>query len=306
MTDAPTPAPLTAEELDGISMSLEAAWRRDKEKRPDKITEHWEADGINYHYARRLIAAARAQQPSLTPDGRTWQEAYTDLAAKNASLQAELVASQQPSLDLEISQAQQPSPDVQSPQGHAEDDTANRWVALADAPAEWMDGRRLVLAWDDSPTLKMHWETGWKKADGWKNTYGKPFSGEPTHLMLPAPSALRSSPQEGERDDWRPEVVAFANLMERQLRANAHKPGWKSDRADALFVRLREEAEELRWALVSDQTYDTSDRGARLTPEQHRMGRVGREAADVANFAMMIADVCGALSPPRSTQGGRG
>lgn len=75
----------------------------------------------------------------------------------------------------------------------------------------------------------------------------------------------------------RPEVLAFARLMERQLRANDHKPGWKNDTPVALMRRLEEEAQELNGALG-------------WSPVE-----VALEAADVANFAMMIADVCGCL-----------
>src|SRR5688572_3388734 len=75
-----------------------------------------------------------------------------------------------------------------------------------------------------------------------------------------------------------PEVWAFVGLMEERLWANAHKPGWKQDSAPALFRRLQEEAAELDGAI---------DFG---TP-----GEIAKEAADVANFAMMIADVCGGL-----------
>lgn len=113
----------------------------------------------------------------------------------------------------------------------------------------------------------------------------------------------RALAAEAERDGlrealaWRPEVRAFADLMEAQLRANDHKPGWKRDHWIDLFYRLREETLELYDALRDADTYDTSDRGARLTREQVFVS-AGREAADVANFAMMIADVCGALSPP--------
>lgn len=84
---------------------------------------------------------------------------------------------------------------------------------------------------------------------------------------------------------WRTEVITFANLMEQQLRANDHKDGWKGDTSDALHQRLLEEAEELSEALAwRSALFGDAD------PE-----RIGREAADVANFAMMIADVCGAL-----------
>lgn len=82
---------------------------------------------------------------------------------------------------------------------------------------------------------------------------------------------------------WRPEVRAFADLMEAQLKANDHKPGWKGDDPNALWSRLSDEALELTEE-VGDSARDPI--------------LVGKEAADVANFAMMIADVCGALSTP--------
>lgn len=83
---------------------------------------------------------------------------------------------------------------------------------------------------------------------------------------------------------WRPEVRAFADAMEAKLRENDHKPGWKGDHPRDLMRRLDEEANELRKLLPVG--------GARVTDG----GGVLREAADVANFAMMIADVCGSLS----------
>lgn len=49
----------------------------------------------------------------------------------------------------------------------------------------------------------------------------------------------------------RPEVLAFAQTMEEQLRANDHKPGWKNDPPIDLIARLREEVEEL------DKTHTT-------------------------------------------------
>lgn len=85
-----------------------------------------------------------------------------------------------------------------------------------------------------------------------------------------------------ELKDARPEVAAFALLMGAKLRENDHKGGWKGNTSGELWERLREEAVELAEVL-----------GA-LGPAAN----VGREAADVANFAMMIADVCGALATP--------
>lgn len=83
----------------------------------------------------------------------------------------------------------------------------------------------------------------------------------------------------------RPEVIAFARLMEDQLKANDHKPGWKGEDWWPLLMRMREETIELQEALAPGSRTDLP---AWWT-------RVGCEAADVANFALMIADVCGAL-----------
>lgn len=79
---------------------------------------------------------------------------------------------------------------------------------------------------------------------------------------------------------WRPEVVAFANAMEAQLRANDHKPGWKHDSPESLRMRIYDEWMELTEAL-------------RSIPRNENV--ILKEAADVANFAMMIADNWGSL-----------
>ncbi|MGO1303645.1 MAG: hypothetical protein ACTMKV_02550 [Sphingomonas parapaucimobilis] len=86
----------------------------------------------------------------------------------------------------------------------------------------------------------------------------------------------------------RPEVAAFAALMEQQLRANDHKGGWKNDTSFALWSRLLQEAIELNEARAT------------RNPDSER---IGREAADVANFAMMVADVMGALPLHKVDQG---
>jgi len=107
-------------------------------------------------------------------------------------------------------------------------------------------------------------------------------------MATPLSSAKRAD-HDGERSDgWRPEVRAFADLMEAQLRANDHKPGWKGEEWWPLLCRLREETLELQDALGPGSRTDLPAWSA----------RVGSEAADVANFAMMIADVCGALPAP--------
>lgn len=95
--------------------------------------------------------------------------------------------------------------------------------------------------------------------------------------------------------ELRPEVLAFAHLMERQLRANDHKAGWKNDLACDLIPRLREESIELEEA--TNRHAKRVQWGDDWVMEDTSVW-VGNEAADVANFAMMIADVCGALPTP--------
>lgn len=112
----------------------------------------------------------------------------------------------------------------------------------------------------------------------------------------------RQGPGPVEAVAWRPEVVAFANLMEAQLRANDHKPGWKGEFADELFPRIQEEAEELREAIVHHNRQVSLGDVALFLPQS--IAEVGREAADVANFAMMIADVCGALAATPTREAG--
>ena len=75
----------------------------------------------------------------------------------------------------------------------------------------------------------------------------------------------------------RPDVQWFALEMERALRANDHKGGWWNSANGWLLRRLGQEVRELRRAM------------------RQRSSEVGdaaliREAADVANLAMMIAD----------------
>ena len=84
----------------------------------------------------------------------------------------------------------------------------------------------------------------------------------------------------------RPAVLAFADAMEHKLRANDHKGGWSECEVEYLLERLRAETKELT-AAARDHRFRT------LKPAEAEA--VLHEAADVANFAMMIADICGGL-----------
>ncbi len=99
-------------------------------------------------------------------------------------------------------------------------------------------------------------------------------------------------------EDVRAEVKAFARLMEAKLRANEHKGSWKQEMPVYLIHRLQEEVMEL--ASIGEGTLDACVLRHNERPHDplHRTIpsiSVGYEAADVGNFAMMLADVCGAL-----------
>jgi hypothetical protein len=82
----------------------------------------------------------------------------------------------------------------------------------------------------------------------------------------------------------RPAVLAFAHEMEAKLRKHDNRPGWKSDTMMPLHRRIYDELTEL-WEALLAYPRDTAE---------YRF-KVRGEAADVANFAMMLADNEGAL-----------
>ncbi|MCM3141688.1 hypothetical protein [Brevibacillus sp. MER 51] len=73
----------------------------------------------------------------------------------------------------------------------------------------------------------------------------------------------------------REQVRWFAGQMEAKLQENDHKGGWEKCQFPFLYRRLIEEVQELR-VTYDDQSKSLED--------------MIRESADVANFAMMIAD----------------
>lgn len=70
----------------------------------------------------------------------------------------------------------------------------------------------------------------------------------------------------------RKEVEIFTLCMEEKLRRNDHKGGWEDCAMSDLFERLKAEVKELEEAINGESDVN-----------------VMFEAADVANFAMMIA-----------------
>lgn len=90
----------------------------------------------------------------------------------------------------------------------------------------------------------------------------------------------------------RSSVEWFAKRMEVELRANDHKGGWDRMGLGEISTRVHQEAKELSRVLATFR-------------EQHATGFIPietihsiiSEAADVANFAMMLADNARKLLP---------
>lgn len=111
-----------------------------------------------------------------------------------------------------------------------------------------------------------------------------PRDGVEPGMMAPLPDEPAAPPAPAaEPVALRPEVLAFAHAMEAQLRANDHKPGWKYEKPLDLLDRLHAEFQELQTECRRHQFREACS------------ASVCKEAADVANFALMVADVCGGL-----------
>lgn len=77
--------------------------------------------------------------------------------------------------------------------------------------------------------------------------------------------------------------------MENKLARNRHKgnrEGWINDDPESLLKRLREETRELETAMSVAKVRMWEGR----SNASHAANDVADEAADIANFAMMIAD----------------
>lgn len=122
----------------------------------------------------------------------------------------------------------------------------------------------------------------------------------------------REQKQSGEEiTRWRPEVVAFADAMEAKLRDNDSKGGWKNCTPHWLMMRLIGEVAELLEELepdsiaiakfyaasrMLDAACDELGQFGQALETRGNPSRVLREAADIANFAMMVASVIAAAA----------
>lgn len=84
-------------------------------------------------------------------------------------------------------------------------------------------------------------------------------------------------------------LCLFTAKMMRKLEENDHKRGWHRCDMSYLFACLRKEVDELEKA-VREARISFDEEGPHSTPDAMR---IAHEAADVANFAFMIQDLCG-------------
>ena len=80
----------------------------------------------------------------------------------------------------------------------------------------------------------------------------------------------------------RTEVKVFSEIMEQKLKENDHKIHWSNFPPEELLVQLKEEVEELEFQLWKQTSTDAEAKEQEI--------KLQRECADIANFAMMIAD----------------
>lgn len=105
-----------------------------------------------------------------------------------------------------------------------------------------------------------------------------------------------------------PKVMALAEAMIDKLDKNDHKGGWEDSGPGYLETRLKEEANELEQAVTGYIHVRNKLREARAEEKPNAMyiddleiilenarKQVLSEAADVSNFALMLADRFGGL-----------
>ena len=87
----------------------------------------------------------------------------------------------------------------------------------------------------------------------------------------------------------RPQLLWFSEIMETKLKKNDNKGGWDNCEIDWLISRLKEEVKEIEdaWLIKKNDFGRSAGEGFLLCPSSED---IQNECADVANFAMMIAD----------------
>jgi hypothetical protein len=83
---------------------------------------------------------------------------------------------------------------------------------------------------------------------------------------------------------------SFSVVMWSKLIKNDHKGGWRGELPERLFEKLEDEIRELDDAI---SRYRADPSITRTVKTEKLARQIALEAADVANYAMMIADVVG-------------
>ena len=96
-------------------------------------------------------------------------------------------------------------------------------------------------------------------------------------------------------DYLRPELRTFVEGMEKALRSNDWKGGWKGMDLSECIKRLKQEMYELENETVNFPKFNLEH--DHVLRDWINPVATLQEAVDVANFAMFTADVAGALAP---------
>lgn len=81
-------------------------------------------------------------------------------------------------------------------------------------------------------------------------------------------------------------LQVFAEEMEKELKRNEFRGDWRECNPEEMMARL--------W----DEVYDLDDAVERVSQGRGEKKEVLKEAVDVANYAMFVADVCIASMGP--------
>jgi len=85
----------------------------------------------------------------------------------------------------------------------------------------------------------------------------------------------------------------FSQHMEKRLRDNDRKPGWSKDTKEQLLEKLKDKVTELYIVLSKDE----------FSLFGKPVEEITKEAADIANYAMMIHDNWGTKElPPKDEE----
>lgn len=98
------------------------------------------------------------------------------------------------------------------------------------------------------------------------------------------------------KEKW-PTVEKFAKQMRQKLEDNKEKGSdgtWTSDSLPSLLSRLKEEVEELETVINQRERLPMNFEASKALFDQMTQAII-KEAADVGNMAMMIADTTGKL-----------